>query len=290
MDQASEDLILSLQAQDLADLQRASRGEGTNEAVSDADLALRLYNDELRCHAVSVSDHAYSARLGEAERDNGRETSDFVSSTPAFDHVIAQTEETRVPSDSQQNIGHDIGGSSVSPQSEITTAIPIPTCSCVSCSFQGSEHHFVHAPCGHDYCEDCLTQVFSNASENEAYFPPRCCKQEISLTLAMVNLDEDLINTFTNKALEYGSTNRTYCSNKFCGLFIPHNFIEDEAATCTACNTMTCAICKAVAHRGGCSVNKEHEVLAELARKEGYQKCYKCKRLIELNTGCNHMT
>lgn len=35
--------------------------------------------------------------------------------------------------------------------------------------------------CKHTYCPGCVSIMFSNATKNEASFPPKCCGQEISL-------------------------------------------------------------------------------------------------------------
>lgn len=49
-------------------------------------------------------------------------------------------------------------------------------------------------------------------------------------------------------------------------------------------------LCKQAGHTGDCAEDKAMEQTMELAKKEGWQKCPSCGRMVELNTGCNHMT
>lgn len=53
---------------------------------------------------------------------------------------------------------------------------------------------------------------------------------------------------------------------------------------------MTCTVCKSVAHENDCPEDPALEGLMAAAAVAGYQQCYRCRRLVELALGCNHIT
>lgn len=48
---------------------------------------------------------------------------------------------------------------------------------CVSCSDDYDPSLLPHMFCEHDYCQECLQRVVINALNDEALYPPRCCRQ-----------------------------------------------------------------------------------------------------------------
>ena len=331
MDQASADLILALQAQDLADLRQDVLANGHDATTDDSKLALELYEKELRIAASLVRDHAYGQKVSRTDDHNSTPPSPVISPTPAFDRIIAEVnahptikdgsdrrkdvESKPDPTDSQvqQQVAKDTSQANEGPEKgsrntcqdrSITLLsnlestlrfnsirdIDAVVYSCVSCNMCEKEDEMVHAPCGDHYCEVCINQLFTMSMKDESLFPPRCCRQPIPLELASRTLGTELEAMFITKSIELTSTNRTYCCQSACGIFIPPSAINNEKARCSECDSVTCTICKGLEHDGDCPANPEHEALMKLAAKEGYQKCYQCKRLVEINTGCNHMT
>lgn len=53
---------------------------------------------------------------------------------------------------------------------------------------------------------------------------------------------------------------------------------------------MTCVICKANAHTGDCPKDTALQLLFNVADHNDWQRCHACRRLVELDIGCNHMT
>lgn len=93
MDEASADLILALQVQDLAELvDRAADhdDEGAEgDTSSDAHIAWDSYREELRKHAAIISDLHVGEMVGEAAGDEP--PSPFASSTPTFDQTLVKS-------------------------------------------------------------------------------------------------------------------------------------------------------------------------------------------------------
>ncbi|KAF2005942.1 hypothetical protein P154DRAFT_551246 [Amniculicola lignicola CBS 123094] len=146
-------------------------------------------------------------------------------------------------------------------------------------------------PCDHRYCMDCLRELFLHAIKDEALFPPRCCREPIPLRFISSSLSSSELKRFHEAKQEYSSDKRTYCSNNACGRFIHSVDILDDIAECAHCLTETCAICQRPAHSSfECPNDPTLQATLSLADEEGWQRCYSCRGMVELDVGCNHMT
>ncbi|KAB8360585.1 hypothetical protein FH972_024325 [Carpinus fangiana] len=145
-------------------------------------------------------------------------------------------------------------------------------------------------PCNHEYCRDCLSTLFKSSLVDESLFPPRCCRQQIPLAGVRIFLDPQVAKDFEVKSPELSTPNRTYCSNLECSTWIPPSDISDDIAVCQKCEERTCTICKKSSHTGDCPEDEGLRQLLETARTNHWQRCYECKRVVDLNFGCNHIT
>lgn len=165
-----------------------------------------------------------------------------------------------------------------------------PSHKCNSCLESKSFAEVAAVPCRHEYCRDCLQQLFRHSMTDEAYFPPRCCKlairpgHQISLYLT-----GQLVREYERKAIEYSTPRRTYCHEPSCAAFIPPDKCSDTVATCTLCTRQTCTTCKQASHGGDCPSDGALQEVIQLARDRGWQRCGKCWSMVELEMGCNHM-
>lgn len=125
---------------------------------------------------------------------------------------------------------------------------------------------------------------------DESLFLPRCCGQPIMTSIARIFLKSDLIKDYEKKKIEFETPNRTYRYYSWCSAFIATSNIEDEVASCSDCGRTTCINCKERAHTGDCPNDPSLHLLLETARENGWQRCYSCWRMVELDHGCNHMT
>ncbi len=235
---------------------------------TDAEAALDLYRNELRNNALLLSDHHLSTKLGEANGNEDELPSPIESPTPTFDHLLTRYEEDRIQY-------------------------------CIACGDGHPVRCLITVPCGHCYCKPCIGGVdgvdeteglFELAMKDESLFPPRCCKTSIPLDAARPFLSEIQVQKFKEKTVEYATTNKTYCHNTQCGSFIPPSQITGDRAECAHCGLATCSLCKAVAHDGDCPEDPAYISLMELAQCKGWKRCIKCRRMVELNCGCNHVT
>lgn len=322
VDDATAALILKLQDQDIEELLRARKGKGRDGEKLDADLAMATYQKELRDRIViladrsmsqsltraivsdatllsessaqektAVSDRALALRLAEGKAPAA--TSEQTTAEDALDDSIiarlaalyglGRSEDETQDGDVAGAESSAWAGSRKKPSAVVHRR-------CTACDSEKSLFDIFRAPCGHDYCKDCLSNLFQLATTDETLFPPRCCRQEIPLQLVKLYLSSTLFRTFEKKSIEFKSSNRTYCCQPTCSEFISSDDISGERATCTACGAHTCTICKNNAHVGDCPKDAAIQQTVEIAREQGWQRCYRCRRLVELDMGCNHIT
>ncbi|MCJ1431806.1 hypothetical protein MMC27_001161 [Xylographa pallens] len=143
---------------------------------------------------------------------------------------------------------------------------------CASCQEPVAYFNAVYGPCGHDYCKDCIKQLFLMATRDESLFPPRCCRKAIPMAAASVFFTEDFVRHFKAKALEFTTPNRTYCASITCAAFIPPGNINNEIGVCTACAFWTCVYCKNHSHRSrDCPKDVASQELISAAQAAGWQ-------------------
>ena len=162
---------------------------------------------------------------------------------------------------------------------------------CEACRDAKKYFDLVQAPCRHEYCRDCVRDLFRASLTDESLFPPKCCRMPIPLKTVGIFLNGKLKVEFEEKKVEFGTPNRTYCSRPTCSVFIKSDNVVDDTAVCPDCLAQTCTICKAEAHAGmDCPDDTALQTILELAQANGWQRCYACRRMVELDIGCNHMT
>ncbi|OAA70750.1 IBR finger domain protein [Akanthomyces lecanii RCEF 1005] len=161
---------------------------------------------------------------------------------------------------------------------------------CISCGDEYSNESAAQAPCGHLWCAGCLVRYFGRATVDEGMFPPQCCTQPILLTDVRKWLPAELVTEFEEKQIEFTTPKRLYCANKRCSAFILPDNIAIDRGSCKVCGRATCTICNAAGHKGICSRDPARRRTMALAKREHWQKCYGCKTVVELDSGCNHIS
>lgn len=146
------------------------------------------------------------------------------------------------------------------------------------------------APCNHEYCRDCLQGLFTAAIQDDSLFPPKCCRQPITLPKVRIYLTSDLVRQYEAKKIEYDTLDKTYCSNASCSRFIEIDDATHDRVACEDCQQVTCTMCKGNMHMGDCPKDKSLQATLALADEQGWKRCDGCKSVIELSTGCNHIT
>ncbi|EME42772.1 hypothetical protein DOTSEDRAFT_176057 [Dothistroma septosporum NZE10] len=147
--------------------------------------------------------------------------------------------------------------------------------------------------CNHRYCITCAKELFVRATRDETLFPPRCCKKPIDPELVRGHLSSKERGDYDMASVEFATVNRTYCSNRQCGRFLPQALMDaaSRVAVCSSCATSTCCICNNEAHEGlDCPDDPALRETRRVALENGWQTCPGCNGLVQLRSGCNHMT
>ena len=142
---------------------------------------------------------------------------------------------------------------------------------------------------GEHACRECLNDAFEGATLDESRFPAKCSHDEILTADVKDILYRAVSEAYERKAPEYRIKVRYYCYHTDCAIWIAPEHIVGQRAKCTSCRRVTCTICRGKAHKGDCPDDPENKVFLEAATAHGYQKCYQCSRMVELNRGCNHI-
>lgn len=150
--------------------------------------------------------------------------------------------------------------------------------------------------CGHRMCSHCLKTVFKRSAKDPQDMPPRCCTNPIPLKYAEQLFSTSFKKNWNRKLVEFTTRNRLYCPYKRCGEWIkPESMYRTsdgrKCAKCSQCKMKVCCSCNNKWHSTKkCPNDEETNKILEQAKEAGWQRCYKCKTLVELKEGCNHMT
>ncbi|RAL13649.1 BRcat and Rcat domain-containing protein [Aspergillus homomorphus CBS 101889] len=166
---------------------------------------------------------------------------------------------------------------------------------CVCCLDIMPAECLVSMPCQHKYCSRCMKQMVFTVMSEEGLFPPRCCKLNIptEVILPVLTLKEKTF--YMSKAQEYATpaAERRYCPTAICGRFIPPQHLNSKSPSqaCPYCGTKICSGCRDLAHTSkGCFPDPGLAAFLEEARLKQWQRCYSCGSMVELMSGCDHVT
>lgn len=154
----------------------------------------------------------------------------------------------------------------------------------------------VQTPCGHFYDIGCIINLFQSALRDELLYPPRCCHLNIPLLRVRPHLTQVVLAEFELKAQEFGTLKRVYCVESTCSRFLGplHEGNSSKAFKCPSpkCTTTTCGKCRGRYRRFThfCNLDAETEGVLTLSRASGWSRCPGCAQVVELSTGCYHMT
>ncbi len=171
---------------------------------------------------------------------------------------------------------------------------------CLTCMDDVPRSRAAKLKCSHRMCHACLIRIFQLSVTDPQHMPPKCCTSEcISLTHVNKLFDAKFKKTWNIKLEEYSTKNRIYCPKRRCGEWIMSDDIKKvverghrgRKGKCKKCKTEVCGNCSGMWHGGRtCPKDDETTRLLETAREKGWQRCYSCRTMVELEEGCNHMT
>lgn len=175
--------------------------------------------------------------------------------------------------------------------------MPEPTSyECTSCFDEVPDKKAVDMPCNHKYCSPCFSQLILTATSNEATFPPKCCLQEIPRMTMREHLPPKALAQFDEKALEYAVAigNRYYCVSPKCAKWIDTRVARrmNGILECPHCAFKLCTTCRGPQHPSNEDCPQDYGLgpILDQAERAGWRRCYRCRALVELTSGCRHIT
>ncbi|CAI7657406.1 unnamed protein product [Penicillium glandicola] len=295
------DLVLQTALQEVEDGLRSLNGNANDgrAQIGDQDFALLQWQAELRERMRTHQDLRAAVQMSRQSRLNqaailqdihNREVNEAqeapappVASGPPLSQALRGSLGlvSNAVSQAQAHQRVDITATSTVPSSGVLRE-------CIACSESYPESDVIRNTCSHVYCQRCIIQLLQNCLADDSLFPPRCCRLPLPLEATRSIIDDGLWARLEEKSIEQKDQSRTYCSDPACSRYILPEHVRGTIATCRACNRQTRTLCKKVIHQGEC--NDDRAEVLELARAEGWQRCSNCSHLIELRSGCNHIT
>ena len=184
-------------------------------------------------------------------------------------------------------------------KSEVSSESPMPPLTsyeCTSCFDEVPGNQAVDTPCHHKYCSPCFSQLILTAIINEATFPPKCCLQEIPKKTMRDHLSPKDLAQFDRKALEYAVAigNRYYCVSPKCAKWIDTRNAKrvNGILECPHCEVKLCTTCRGPQHPSNKDCPQDYGLGSTLdqAERAGWRRCYRCRAIVELTSGCRHIT
>ncbi|KAK1573278.1 IBR finger domain-containing protein [Colletotrichum navitas] len=329
VDDETLSLILQLQIEDLENIKQKSKGKHRQDEITDAALAVDTYESDLRslvriasdrCMCKSITkanrldgrlisilggqekqaarDREVAVRLSRGEQVDGYHPPDAAQGNAPTDideELLNRLESIYVSADGYEDISDQAESSTwASSRIQATEKIKMDKLikrQCISCLDIFICADMARCPCGHQYCQTCLRELFATSLTDESLFPPKCCGKSIPINDYWRFLPSTLATDFRAKEVEFSTPNRTYCHIPTCSRFIPKEFIKADVASCKGCGQRTCTMCKGAEHKDqDCVQDTLTQNLLEVAAANGWQRCFSCRAIVELDHGCNHMT
>ncbi|KAB8204430.1 hypothetical protein BDV34DRAFT_213885 [Aspergillus parasiticus] len=295
MHEPTEELVLRLMQDDARCALGLMKGKERSDQMTDHELALTEWARELRHCACTFEDYKMAKSLATAVSHDGllgQKNAAMAGLTGLVGSFNTVSEQSKPTDTIEVRRSGFIETESPGAESSKVAAARNLDCQthleCVACMEAKPSFDVFKATCSHYYCRSCTGRLVRDSFVDESLFPPKCCRVPFPLPTVKAFLDEEVIRRFEEKTVEHNDFNRTYCANLSCSRYLPPAPMALTTRLCPSCNTETCPTCKQRAHAGIC-VDGEVEIL-KMAEVEGWQRCARCRNMVELKSGCNHIT
>lgn len=161
--------------------------------------------------------------------------------------------------------------------------------SCAGCGDDLARDTMMQLSCKHSYCRECSTEYVEVALRLNLKFPSSCCDSPITLAMLEGHISSALADKYQEKQDEIIANHTIRCAISWCKHLIYSQNVHTMEFRCSACCLDTCRECAGTHEGRACHEQEDRERLATLAGEKGWQACYCCGEVIELNHGCNHI-
>ena len=269
----------------------AQVARAVHSARSDAEVARVLQRAQAHQPTPSVPGQSIIPASSAAAASTAAATA--AASSPASAGALA----SRHTNAAAASASSSAGPSSAEPMPEPGPRSRHRNLKCISCF---DRKDCFELSCRHPICKGCLGQLLMKATGDLTLWPPRCCSQPIDLALAHQVLPQHQAVVFFTRMQEANAKNKMYCTNPWCSHFLNLDVIgmEESSYACPQCDTLLCLQCRGAAHPElSCQeaaqrkqASAEEQELFQLAQRNGWRRCGRCGVMVQLSSGCNHMT
>eukprot|EP00934_Nitzschia_sp_Nitz4_P007557 Nitzschia sp. Nitz4//scaffold247_size31676//23943//25415//NITZ4_007932-RA/size31676-processed-gene-0.21-mRNA-1//-1//CDS//3329543961//7547//frame0 len=153
-----------------------------------------------------------------------------------------------------------------------------------------------HLACDHKQCTSCMTKMLRTALQDSSLLPLRCCEIPIDMNVAVVLLNPQELQELQVRVTEKESKNHMYCPTCNACVNLEWMGALDSCTLQCDCGAALCARCKTLDHIGlTCEENKaarsgSDDLVLRISKQKGWKRCPMCRTMIELRSGCNHIT
>ncbi|KAF0441775.1 E3 ubiquitin-protein ligase arih1 [Gigaspora margarita] len=162
--------------------------------------------------------------------------------------------------------------------------------------------------CRHGFCLACMKNYLNSVLKDDVVdfpikCPLRCIDVNIGERIIEKSLTKEDLENYYLKMTVSSIKNKIYCPNKKCSAMIDYDHDESQptySLICPMCHESFCPLCRVSWHKDlTCEEyqalplherSPEDREVLNLAKNERWQRCPKCNMLVQLETGCNHIT
>jgi len=205
------------------------------------------------------------------------------------------------------------------------TATPSPICYC--CHHAISSPTSLRTACGHHYDLLCLQHLLTHSIHTLTL--PTCCKTPIPTRsfLHLLPYNSSIRKAWLEREVEMmvlpEERERVYCPGTGCGAFVGgvERNQQRTVMECARCGEGVCSSCQREAHapappaassistfsspstsrsssrsldrnQSQCqpTIDRGERAFLETSRERGWQRCFQCRRVVDVEEGCNHVT
>ncbi|KAK1838844.1 ibr domain-containing protein [Colletotrichum chrysophilum] len=282
IDEETLHLVIQMQLEDLEHMKNCRKGKQKEGSLPDSEFAFETYQSELKTCEQRVSDRTMSRSIQKATRTDGK----LVTVFAAQERQAERDREIAL----RLSRGETVNQNSFQTSANSKTTSPDEDMSDLDADMlRKLQKLYMSADADDDETLDQPESSSWAASRSDMNGTTKPVKR-IPVDNHRPVLGSKLVGQFRAKEVEFSTPNRTYCHQPTCSTFVPVEFIKNDIATCPRCVYKTCAICKGADHQGkDCSQDTATQFLLQVAAENGWQRCFSCRRVVELEHGCNHM-
>lgn len=172
-----------------------------------------------------------------------------------------------------------------------------PEVICEICYMEYLVESTITLPCEHMFCHTCINGYLALEINEARVLEIKCCQAdcdfvfEESIIQSIINsqLFEKYREFKKNKLTELDPESK-WCPNPKCGQIVKRKKKNSNYLKCHSCNTEICFECNEHWHPKLTCDEASDQSYEEWAKGKNIQKCPQCKRRVEKDSGCNHMT